>query len=607
MKFNLKARVKDGISRITIKKVVIGVVVIGAFVAIYKSSFIQNKFFATKTVIVQNTMTAKKGELKVLVSGSGPIYFTNASKIYSKIGATVTKVNFKEGDAVKAGDIIYELDDTDAQTSANTKANSYKQNQISAGTSNDAINNLSIKAPFTGLVSDIVVSQGDTVSKGGPVFTIADTTKLKVLLNYNASDINQIALGQTAAVNLTALMQSVKGSVTYISNQPTATGVGGQLYTVEIQINNPGAVLGGMTASADINTSKGEVSSTDSAALNYIKKQTVTSLTGGTVQSISVKQNQKVDSGQVLIRVKNDDVTRAKENSDLQLESAQNEMSLNAKQLNNYKIIAPINGVVTKISNKVGDTIKAGDELSDVSDPTQMQFDIPVDELDIAKLKVGQKTNITVDALPATTKTPVIGEVAKIAVTGVSENGVTTFIVTVKVNDNLDKLKGGMNANGEIEVSNRENILYVPIEAITTINGKSYIYIKSAAGTDTKSGNTGFKPSGTRTRTGQAPGQTPGQAQGQANGQTSGQASGQAGAWGGQTGKLSASASKSLSYYAGSIRTEVQVGLNNDTSIEITSGLKEGDIVVLPETKAASTTKSTSTGMGGGRAPGGGF
>ena len=156
----------------------------------------------------------------------------------------------------------------------------------------------------------------------------------------------------------------------------------------------------------------------------------------------------------------------------------QNQMTLNAKQLDNYKIIAPIDGVITKISNKVGDTVKAGDEVSDVSDPTQMQFDVPVDELDIAKLQVGQKTSITVDALPATSKTPVTGEVAKIAVTGTSVSGVTAFTVTIKVNDNLDKLKGGMNANGEIEVSNKENILYVPIEAITTINGKSFVYLK---------------------------------------------------------------------------------------------------------------------------------
>ncbi len=586
MKLNLLAKIKefkfkDLMAKLTLKKVIIVVVVVGGAVVLYKSNIIQDKFFAKKTVIQQNTIKLEKGNLKVLVTGSGPIYFTNESKIYSKIGATVTKVNYKEGDMVKAGDILYELDDADAQTSVNSKLNSFKQNQISAATSDDAVKDLTIKAPFTGIVSDILVSQGDTVSKGGTVFTVTDTTKLKVLLTYNASSISQITLGQTAKVYLTSLMQYVDGSVTYISNEPTTTEVGGKLYTVEIQINNPGAIQGGMTASADIKTTKGEVSSTGTAALSYIKKQTVTSLTGGTVQSISVKQNQKVSSGQVLIKMENDDITRAKQNSDLQLQNAQNDMNLNTKQLENYKIVAPIAGVVTKISNKVGDTIKAGDELSDVSDPTQMQFDIDVDELDIAKIEVGQKTNITVDALPDTLKKAVIGEISKVAVTGTSESGVTAYVVTVKINDNLDKLKGGMNANGEIEVSNKENILFVPIEAITTVNGKSFVHLKGAS--------SGFSPTG---RTGMG-----------GNEETAAKASKRA----------SATTDKKQNYYEGSALTEVQVGSNNNTSIEITSGLKEGDVVVLPETQAASTTKSTSTkstsggGMGGGRAPGGGF
>ncbi|WP_435790858.1 HlyD family efflux transporter periplasmic adaptor subunit [Clostridium sp.] len=577
MKLDLMGKIKglkfkEILKKITVKKVITVVVLAVALFAGFKSSFIQNKFFAKKEVIDQNTIDAKKGNLMVLVSGSGPISFTNSSEIYSKIGATVTKVNYKEGDTVKAGDILYELDDSDAQTSANSDLNSFKQNQISASSSDDAVNDLTIKAPFAGVVSDIVVKQGDTVSKEGTVFTIADTSKLKVLLTYNASAAGKIAIGQTAVVNLTSLMQSVNGTVTYISNVTTSTSAGGTLYTVEIQINNPGAVIEGMTATADISAKEGEISSTGSAELNYIKKQLVTSLTGGTVASINVKQSQKVGSGQALIKMNNDEITRAKQNSDLQLENARLQMTLKDKQLDDYKIIAPIDGVITMISNKVGDTIKAGDALSNVSDPTQMQFEIPVDELDIAKFQVGQKTNITVDALPDTTKTPVNGEIAKIAVTGESENGVTNFVVTVKINDNLDKLKGGMNANGEVEVSNRENVLYVPIEAITTVDEKSFVYTKAAGARAAKTGSK--------------------------TGDTSDKAASM---------KNSAANSEGESYYAGSIRTEVQLGLNNDTSIEITSGLKEGDVIVLPETTAASTVKSSSGGgMGGGR-PGGEF
>ncbi|MGH4139572.1 efflux RND transporter periplasmic adaptor subunit [Clostridium sp.] len=608
MKSNLKEKFKEVkfkqlLTKSNVKKAIIAVVVVVALVAGFKSSFIQNKFFAKKDAIKQNTAIAEKGNLKVVVSGSGPIYFTNSSVIYSKIGATVTKVNYKEGDSVKAGDIIYELDDTDAQTSLNSDSNSFKQNQISAGTSNDAVKDLSITAPFTGLVSDILVKQGDTVAKGGTVFTIADTTKLKVLLTYNASSAGKIAKGQTAVVQLTSLMQSVSGTVTYISNQTTATSAGGKLYTVEIQINNPGAIIEGMSASADIAATGGVISSTGTAELNYIKKQLVTTSTGGTVQSISIKENQKVSSGQALIKMSSDEIIRAKESSDLQLESAQSEMALKTKQLDYYKIIAPIDGVITKMTNKVGDTIKAGDELSDVSEPTQMEFDIPVDELDIAKLKVGQETSITVDALPATTETPVKGVVAKIAVTGTSESGVTTFVVTVKINDNLDKLKGGMNANGEIVVSNKEDVLNIPIEAITKTDGKSFVYV-SKAGSGSLAGENGSMGG----QTGQTGTATTGTGKGNSKrnstvntGQVSVNKIARTSA------KTGSTASGNQGYYDGCMQTQVKVGSNNDTSIEITSGLKEGDVIVLPQTKAASTT-TKSSGMGGGsRAPGGGF
>jgi len=611
---DLLLKFKDWISKLTVKKAIIIVVVLVAFIGIYKSNIIQNKFFASKTPIKQNTTTTKKGNLKVLVSGSGPIYFTNSSMIYSKIGANITKVNYKEGDKVKKGDVIYELDDTDAQTSVNTDLNSYEQSQISAGTSDDAVNDLSIKAPFTGIVSDIAVKQGDTVQKASTVFTIADTSKLKVLLTYNASAGGKIAVGQTAKVNLTSLSQAVSGKVTYISNQTTGTAAGGQLYTVEIQINNPGAVMEGMTASADIQTSKGVISSTGIAELNYINKQLVTTKTGGTVVGLAVKQNQKVGSGQVLVTMSSNDITTAKENSDLQLENAQTKMALSTKKLDDYKIVAPIDGVITKMANKVGDTVKAGDEVSDVSDPTKMEFDIPVDELDIAKLKVGQKTSISVDALPATTKTPVKGEIAKIAVTGVSESGVTTFVVTVKIDDNLGILKGGMNANGDIEVSNQDNILYVPIEAITTISGKSYVYLKTAG-----SGATSYGRAAMGTTTGDAATTTASDGTSTAKVSTKITGSGNDSNFTRKsTGKNSSTKSKTQNYYDGSALTEVQVGANNDTSIEITSGLKEGNVIVLPQTQAASTTKSaTSTkssgfgsgggNSGGGRASGGGF
>lgn len=581
LKLDLKTKFKNLRSMKFSKLIVFLLIVAVAAVVVLKNKTINAKIFGTKTTVTQLTSKVKKGDIQVTVTGSGPIYFTNEKKLYSKILGTITKINFKEGDAVKAGDVICELDDTDFQTTLAASSNGLLQNQVSAGSSYQDLENITIKAPFSGQVSSVTVNEGDTVAKGGTVLTIADTSKLKVLLSYNATDAAQISLGQSAEVYLTSLMQSVSGTVTYVSNQPTSTTSGGQIYTVEIQMSNPGALVSGMIASADINTSKGAVTSTNTAALNYLNKQTVTSLTGGTVQSISVKENQKVSSGQVLIKMKNDEVIRAKETADLKIANSQNQIASSSRQLDYYKITSPIDGVITKIDFKVGDSIKSGDEVCDISDPTQMQFDMPIDELDIAKIIIGQKTNVTVDALPDTSITPVLGEVSKIAVQGTYVSGVTTFPVTIKVDDNLDKLKGGMNANAEVIVNNLKDVLYVPIEAITKVGDKSFVWVKNSGtgngGNTTNPSSKSKSSTNTKTKTGSVSSIA-------------------------KSAASSSSSSKTTNYYENAVKKEVEVGANNDTFIEIKSGLSEGEEVILPQKTTQSTTKASTgmPGMGGG-------
>ena len=255
MKFN----VKNFLSKKAVKPVAIVLVIAIVGTVVFKVPAVNKVIFGKKATVQQRVSTVKKGAVKSIVSGSGAIAFTNSYKVYSKTAGTVLKVNYKEGDTVKAGDVIYELDQSDAQSSLDNNQSNLEQSQVSAASSDADVANLSIKAPFAGQVSSITVGQGDTVAKGGTVMTITDTSKLKVLLSFNASDIAKVAVNQTADVYVASLMQSVAGTVTYVSNEPSATSTGGKLYTVEIQMNNPGALLGGMYASAEIHTDNGAV------------------------------------------------------------------------------------------------------------------------------------------------------------------------------------------------------------------------------------------------------------------------------------------------------------------------------------------------------------
>jgi HlyD family secretion protein len=488
---------------------------------------ISNKLFGSNINVSQRIVTVKRGNIKTFVLGSGSIYSTKDNMIYSKVSGTITAVNFKAGDKVKAGDVIYQIDDKNAENSLDMAKATLEQSQVAADASNEDVSNLSITAPQAGQVSKILINKGDTIQSNTPVLTITDTSQLYVLLPFNATDIKQIAVGQVADVNISTLMQSAKGIVTYISNQPSTTDLGGQVYTVEIQINNPGGLFEGMTASADITTSEGTVSSTSNAQLSYLNKQVVASKVGGTVENILVKENQTVGAGDILVEMQNDDITRAQKNADLNVAASEDNVSSSLTQVGYYKITSPIDGVLSSVSLQVGDTVSVGTQVAEVSDATQMKFDIPVDSVDLPQVTVGQKVNVSLASTSNTGVSSVQGEVDSVSVKGSLQSGITTFPITIKIDGSSDVFKEGMKANAEIQVNNEENVLYVPVEAVINEDGKNYVMLKenNASGSSSK---------------------------------------------------------EDTDYYAGTERKEVEVGVKNDTNIEIKSGLEEGDQIVLP-------------------------
>lgn len=625
----MKVKFRRPLSK-TVSALVVAAVVLGGGGYYYKTKIYDKKVLAS-TKVSTRTTKVKKGNIAVTVSGSGALYFNRSTTLNSKVSSTITKVNFKAGDTVKAGDVIFELDDSDAQNEIINSSSSLTQSYLSSQSAIDDVNNLTVKAPITGQVSNIVVNKGDTVQKGGTLFTITDTSKLKLILPFNSQDVQNLKVGSTVDVNITSSMQRVEGKVTYISNEPTATSNGGKVNSVEILVNNPGAILGGTTATAEFDTANGTISSAGTGTLNYVNKTNVTSLTGGTVESISVKEGQKVSAGQLVVKISNAEVVRAKELADLKNSSSEAQLANTKKKLDNYKIVAPYDGVISELSLRVGDSVKSGDVMATVVDTSQLQFDISIDELDIAKIAVGQKATITLDALEETSTKPLSGEVLKTAFSGNSSNGVTTFPVTVKVNDMLPNLKAGMNANAEIAVSNAENVLYVPIEAVTKVGTKNYVFVQSDAETVASMKKNGTYPniSGGKAFSATQNNSSSGNAGGPPEGggePTQGGASGSSGSKSSSSNSSSSSSSRSnfgsssqsskrssasQSQYENAIPVEVELGVYNDTYIEVKSGLKEGEVIILPSTQTSSSgtsTQKSSQGMGGfGGAMGGGL
>jgi HlyD family secretion protein len=608
---NLKAKLKYILKKKLTKVVILCMFLLIAFFALTRFNVIK---FNSQPVAAQQLRTARvtKGNIAISVTGSGSIVSSNRLDLSPKVSGIITKMYFKEGDSVKQGDLLFELDDSDARLNLQKIKNSISQAELTSNSSSKSINSLNIKAPFSGKVTNIAPKVGDVLNRSANVLTITDVSKLKVVLPFSGSAVNEISIGRKATVYIQELMQSVDGVVTYISGSSYTTALGGEVYDVEITIDNPGSLKEGMKVTAEVSTPNGEVLSTDTGNTQYINTEVIKCDAGGTVKGINVRENDTVEAGELLIQVENDDLSVTVESNNLKMQDLQSQLESAQKQISDYKVYSPINGIIVTQKVNAGDSAKPGTALATISDVGNMEFNVSIDELDIAKIKQGQKVNITADALPETTTKPLTGEVTKIAIEGTSSNGVTTYPVTIKVNQ-TDKLKVGMNVNAEIMISEKTGVLLVPLEAVTKFGNGGMVFVRgTGSNNDGNSQQWNNRNNGNRNNQNNQNDENSPNNQNKGNQQTNvrNQQSGnssrnqQSGTNGNSQRNVTRNSAFSQ-YYANAVRKQVELGINNDSYIEVVSGLNEGDEVILPPLATGSSSQNNNAQM---RMPGmGGF
>jgi HlyD family secretion protein len=139
-------------------------------------------------------------------------------------------------------------------------------------------------------------------------------------------------------------------------------------------------------------------------------------------------------------------------------------------------ITSPIDGVVISRTYEPGQTVAASFNTPTLfkiaNDLTKMKIEANIDEADIGQVKVGQKTNFTVDAFP---DLKFDGLVQQIRLSPTTVNNVVTYTVVIEVANPDQKLMPGMTANLTIYVEDQKNILKVPSRAFNFIPSMNII------------------------------------------------------------------------------------------------------------------------------------
>ena len=260
-------------------------------------------------------------------------------------------------------------------------------------------------------------------------------------------------------MHLNSTGQSVTGTISYINPSSHSTDQSGKLFNAEILIDNPGAIKDGQKASAEVNGASGSISSPETGLLSYASSQVLECDSDGKVANIDLKEDQFVNQATILMTLSNDGVVAPKDASELKIKDLQAQLDYANKQLEDYKIYSPMDGTISKQDIKVGEIPKIGEAISYLSDLTHMELVVSIDDTDIAKIKLGQKTSAKVDALPETSTKPLELLVTKIPVEGVTVNGTTTYPVTFAI-DNVAELYllGGLDkpSSRSIKINGRE-------------------------------------------------------------------------------------------------------------------------------------------------------
>ena len=472
------------------------------------------------------------------LSSSGTLQPADSYTVTTLVSGEVLSDTFEEGDLVEEGQLLYTLDSSDAATSQTQAQNSVAQAEKSYA---QALEAKYPTADLSGTISEVYVKNGESVSSGTELLRIVGDDDLYFNFLFTYADNSDFYIGQSATIYINGMAGTLSGTVTEVSSGTTASDNGKQVTTVRVKAANPGLITSSYTASAAI----GNYISYGTVPVEMGEVSVVTATTSGKVTDLDWLAGDSISSGDRICTITGTSVDDQIDNAQISLNNAQTTLQNAQDNLEDYQITAPISGTVITKTAKAGDKIEGGSSgtLCTIYDLSYLEMTMNIDELDISSVAVGQTVNITADAVEGQTYT---GTVTKVSVAGTTSGGITTYPVTVRI-DETDGLLPGMNVDAEIILEQASGVMAIPNGAV---NRGSTVLI------------TADSPSAVNALDQEAP--------------------------------------------EGYVYVSVETGVSDDSYIQVLSGLQEGDVVAYLQTSSGSSGMMMGVAMTGGMPGGGG-
>ena len=485
---------------------------------------------------------ATTGDLDLTVYGSGSLEASDEATMPAPMPGSIAEWYYETGDEVHEGDILGVMDTEECDDQIDALKTKIEELTDAIENSEGQLDSSVAYSSINGVVKEVYVQAGSDISRVNQVYgcfmLIAPDATMTI--SFTPSDGYAGNVGDYVCVCPAG----------YDPVMARVIEVNGGTSTAEFDSYIPS----GVSATIENSTRKEEIGS------GTVKAKDGVTITGNDqVKAVYVQVGQNITKGQELLKYESD---ASGSITDKQKDLKEARADLADLEAASPEIVSTTDGILTSIN---AGTLTMGYTAAGVSPLDAMDLVVSIDELDIGEIQQGQTASISIDALPDTTYT---GTVTRISQVGSASGGVTTYDVTLTINETAD-LRLGMNASAEILVDKREGIVILPLEAIQYQGDRPYVLLADG---------------GAQTGDSEARGTDADTSDGKNSADMTDE-------------ERQAMAAGSLENGGGTVQF-VEVGLMNERYAEIVSGLEAGDTVLVPA--SSSMMDLSNMGMSGG-------
>ena len=366
----------------TLNKILLSALIVLVFFTFFSSTIYGLTLPAVSTAPVERAFLRKTADLR------GSLFYDDTIEITAQDGWTVCDVFAVPGKAVSADDPLFSLD----SESYTLREKSLQLDLLRVENSLALIERKTpdakqaeITAALDGqLIEPRQLTSGQALRKGDILGRLVDDSKFVVRLYFSIAYKDMIHTGQTARVSIPKMMTELTGTVSklFLDEHVTADSIA--VFGVEIAVENPGTLMEGLVATAEIQTTNEPAMPTEPGLLKFFSEQELAAPLDGVVVYHDMREYARYRGGDVLLRIREenavaDDDYTAVQATRSELLLQKDLLNLQLDQLRGQFpadgiVRASRDGVVDFVDVKAGDSVPYGKKLIVLHSPKSRLF-----------------------------------------------------------------------------------------------------------------------------------------------------------------------------------------------------------------------------------------